>query len=141
MKLLLSSLAFISTALAQRVAITYPNLGQNIPAGSSINVQVAEGLQLSSITEVGIAVTLQHCQQNPCEDVSNDLGIVFYSGPYQNQEFTPPSAPGWPYQNFTVNVPSGFQKGPAVFSVAHAQLVGAGPEFFNEIENVTVNII
>lgn len=45
MKLLITSLALAATALAQRVAITYPNAGQNIPAGSSINVQVAEGVR------------------------------------------------------------------------------------------------
>ncbi|KLO10776.1 hypothetical protein SCHPADRAFT_502683 [Schizopora paradoxa] len=141
MKFVFATLAFAAAALAQRVAITFPNQGQNIPAGSSINVQVAEGDQLSSVKEIGIAVTLQHCQQNPCEDVEDDLGTIFYAGPYQPQFFTPPSPPGAPYQNFTINIASSFPKGPAVFSVSHAQLLGAGPFLFTEIANLTVNIV
>ncbi len=149
MKYTVAVLALASAAFAQRIGISFPNPGQNIPAGSSINVQVIEGVccirpmlfiqlpdnlkkfqdQLSSVTEIGIAVTLQHCQQNPCEDVEDDLGTIFYAGPYQPQFFTPPSAPGAPYQNFTVNIASGFAKGPAVFSVPHTSLVGVRVSF------------
>jgi len=141
MKSVFVFVALASSAFAQRVAIGFPVPGQNIPAGSSINVQVQEGASLSSSTEIGIAVTLQHCQQNPCEDLSQDLGTVFYAGAYQPQRFDPPSASGAPYQNFTVNIPQGFQKGPAVFSVPHSNLVGAGPSLSTEIVTVSVNIV
>lgn len=135
MKSLFALVASISTVFAQRVAVAFPTPGQNIPAGSSINVQVQEGsyfisclktlqISMSSSTEVGIAITLQHCQQTPCEDISQNLGTIFYAGPYQPQRFDPPSASGAPYQNFTVSIPQGFQKGPAVFSVPHSYLVG-----------------
>ncbi|KLO18609.1 hypothetical protein SCHPADRAFT_925066 [Schizopora paradoxa] len=141
MKSIFALVALASAVFAQRVSIGFPAPGQNIPAGSSINVQVQEGAAQSPSTEIGIAVTLQHCQQNPCEDVSQDLGTVFYAGAYQPQRFDPPAASGAPYQNFTVNIPQGFQKGPAVFSVPHSNLIGAGPSVSTEIATVSVNIV
>lgn len=90
----------------------------------SNNVVIISQDGSSSETEIGIAVTLAHCQHNPCEDVSEDLGTIFYAGPYQPQFFNPPNAFGEQYQNFTVNIPSNFPKGPAVFSIPHASLVG-----------------
>ncbi|KLO10767.1 hypothetical protein SCHPADRAFT_502195 [Schizopora paradoxa] len=141
MKTIFAVVALAASAFAQTVNIGFPLPGQNISAGSSVNVQVEEGRQLDALTEIGIAVTLQHCQQNPCEDVSEDLGTIFFAGPFQPQNFQPPASSGEPYQNFTVNIPSSFAKGPAVFSVPHAALFGLGPEFFTQISNVTVNIV
>lgn len=46
MKFILAILALSAAAFAQRVQVTFPNPGQNISAGTSINVQVAEGVRL-----------------------------------------------------------------------------------------------
>lgn len=82
---------------------------------------------LTGSTEVGIAITLKHCTQNPCEDTSEALGSVLYSGPY-NPQFGPGMG-GQPYQNFTLTIPGGIQSGPAVLSVAHANLIGVSGIF------------
>lgn len=45
MKSIFAVLALAAAALAQTVDISFPLAGQNIPAGSSINVQVEEGVR------------------------------------------------------------------------------------------------
>lgn len=74
---------------------------------------------------MGIAVTVQHCEEDPCEDVaeSDGLGPVLFVGPYEPGFFSPPSPIGGAYQNVTVNLPT-FGPGLAVISVPHAALVG-----------------
>ncbi|KLO10764.1 hypothetical protein SCHPADRAFT_906568 [Schizopora paradoxa] len=139
MKAVFAVLALAASAFAQGIAIFSPAAGQNITAGNGVEVVVQKPDSLTGSTDIGVAVLIQHCTQNPCEDVSQDLGTVFYAG-----AFTPTRqqgvADGQPAQQFFASVPQSFPKGPAVLSVPHSVLVGAGPNFVNEIVNVTINI-
>ena len=81
---------------------------------------------LTGSTEIGIAISLQHCTQNPCEDVTERLGDTLFAGPF-NPQFQPPDN-GPPFQNYTVTVPSGFPTGLAALSVTHATLIGVRPK-------------
>ncbi|KAH8112257.1 hypothetical protein DFH11DRAFT_1608864 [Phellopilus nigrolimitatus] len=125
MQVLFVLFSLIAAALAQRISLGSPSAGQTLSAGQSTTVQVFKPDSLSGSTEIGIAITLQKCSQTPCPDESQTLG----NGGNAVQ----------PFQNFTVTVPSGFS-GPAVLSVAHANLIGAGPSLFTEITNVTVTV-
>ena len=110
------------------------------------------------MTEVGVAITLHHCTQTPCESANDSLGSVLYTGPFNPQRSSPTTQP---VQGFPVVIPTSFESGPAVFSVVHASLVGvsscssvvqrgsdsfdffkcqAGPNFVSEIVNVDVII-
>ncbi|PAV17831.1 hypothetical protein PNOK_0631700 [Pyrrhoderma noxium] len=130
--------SLVAAVAAQRAFIGEPQSSDTWTAGHDELVSVVKPDALTGSTEVGIAITLKHCIQNPCEDASEALGSVLYSGPY-NPQFGPGMG-GQPYQNFTLTIPGGIQSGPAVLSVAHANLIGAGPFFFTEITNTTINI-
>ncbi|KLO10778.1 hypothetical protein SCHPADRAFT_502804 [Schizopora paradoxa] len=139
MKTVFAVLALAASAFAQSIAIFSPTPGQSIIAGNGGEVVVQKPGSLTGSTDIGVAVLIQHCTQNPCEDVSQDLGTIFYAG-----AFTPTVQRGVadnvPFQQFFASVPQNFPKGPAVLSVPHSVLIGAGPFFFNEIVNVTINI-
>ena len=88
------------------------------------------------------------------------MGTILYAGPYN-----PTHHPGTPaneiefYQNFTLELPSGFAQGPAVLNVAHLGLLGvssfacargysrspsliqAGPTPFLELKNSTIYVV
>ncbi|KAI5120389.1 hypothetical protein M0805_000169 [Coniferiporia weirii] len=138
MKFFAVLLSLAAATLAQRVTISTPAANQTLTAGQNITVSVAKFDSLTGSTEVGIAITLEHCSQTPCEDASERLGDILYAGAYNPQRG--PGNEGQPAQNFTVAIPAGFPTGPAVISVPHANLLGAGPFFFTEIQNVTVVI-
>lgn len=130
--------SLVAAAAAQRAFIGEPQSGDTLTAGNDELISIVKPNALTGSTEVGIAITIKHCSQNPCEDTSEALGAVLYSGPY-NPQFGPGMG-GQPYENFTLTIPGGIGSGPAVLSVAHANLVGAGPFFFTEISNTTINI-
>jgi len=143
MKLLFLVLALVVSVLAQWVSIVLPTAGESIIAGNGAEVVVQKGDSLTSSTEIGVAVLIHHCNQLPCEDATQTLGEVFYSGAFNPQRpsgGSPGAASGAPFQSFFASIPVDFPKGPAVLSVVHASLVGAGPFFFNEIVNVTIGI-
>ncbi|KAI5120384.1 hypothetical protein M0805_000164 [Coniferiporia weirii] len=132
-------LAYIfAVAFAQRVSIGSPESNQTFHAGQEMTVSVAKPDSLSGSTEVGVGITLHHCTQSPCEDVTQALGYVLYSGAYDPQPTT--SSHGSPAQNFSIYIPEKFAAGAAVLSVAHASLAGAGPYLFTEIVSMPVNI-
>ncbi|EJD05317.1 uncharacterized protein FOMMEDRAFT_78189 [Fomitiporia mediterranea MF3/22] len=131
-------LSLAGAALAQRISIGAPSAGQTLTGGKDTSVSVLKGDTLTGSTEIGVSILIHHCTQSPCEDASEQMGSILYSG-----SFNPQRGPGFfgePVQNFTVTIPDGFQPGPAVLSVAHANLVGAGPFLFSEVANVTVNV-
>ncbi|KLO10789.1 hypothetical protein SCHPADRAFT_832040 [Schizopora paradoxa] len=143
MRSVFAVLALAALAAAQRVSIAVPTAGQSIIAGNGAEVVIQKPDSLTSSTEIGVAVLIHHCTQSPCEDTTETLGQVFYAGPFNPQRpsgGSPGTASGAPFQSFYASVPYDFPKGPAVLNVAHASLVGAGPFFFNEIVNVTINI-
>ena len=82
---------------------------------------------LTGSTEVAVAIGLQSCvglaPAGTCDGVNTtgDIGSPLFSGPYT------PTIAGHGradlVQNFTVQVPSNFQIGPAILSVAHFALI------------------
>jgi len=143
MKFILAVLALAASAYAQSVSIAGPTSGQNVNAGQGATVIIQKGDSITPSTEIGVAIALHHCTQSPCEDASQDIGTVLYSGPFSPQRPTgsPGLSSGAPFQSFGVTIPQDFAKGPAVFTVVHSSLIGAGPFFSNEFKNVTVNVV
>lgn len=91
---------------------------------------------LTGSTEIGIAISIQHCSQNPCEDVTERLGDTLFAGAFNPQFRVNDTGP--PFQNYTVTVPSGFQTGPAALSVTHATLIGVRHLALFSIKSVLV---
>jgi len=143
MKTIFAVLALVASTFAQGVNIASPTAGQSIVAGNGGQVVIAKPDTLTGSTDIGVAVTIHHCNQSPCEDATQMLGEIFYAGAFSPQRPPPGTsgpANGEPFQSFFASIPSDFPKGPAVLSVPHSALVNAGPHFFNEIVNVTINI-
>ncbi|KAL3470303.1 hypothetical protein BJX99DRAFT_264360 [Aspergillus californicus] len=76
---------------------------------------------VKQLVEIGIAIGLQPCPDDPCYPVSTSLGWSLYAGPYGPNEIWPGSMP---YQNFTVLSPR-IHLLDGRLGVAHAKLVGA----------------
>ncbi|KLO06194.1 hypothetical protein SCHPADRAFT_946287 [Schizopora paradoxa] len=143
MKSFLAAFALAGYALAQSIQIAFPFEGMDVEAGSTVTIQIVQHGGSSSLQNMGVAVTLQHCESDSCEDVasSDGLGPVLFVGPYNPENLNPPSRFGGVYQNVSVVVDPSLEEGLAVFSVPHAALVGADASFFTEIANVTINIV
>ncbi|CDO70838.1 hypothetical protein BN946_scf184801.g31 [Trametes cinnabarina] len=134
-------------ALGQRIAIGAPVEWSTVQPGQNITVEVDRPMTLSSSQEVAIVIGFWSCNGHPCADmdVTEVMGQVVYSGPYnpklqQGQEAEKP-----PYQNFTVTVPIQLPDGEASLNVAHFSLIGfqctkAGLEPFLEVANITLNV-
>ncbi|RDX50210.1 hypothetical protein OH76DRAFT_1482366 [Lentinus brumalis] len=131
--------AFVSSVLAQRIAIGAPAEWTNVKPGQNITVRVDRPNTLSSSQEVAIAIGLWPCGSTACSniDVQEVLGNVLYSGPY-TPKLVSPGLP--PFQNFIVTVPVHFQPQEVSLSVAHFSLIGAGFEPFLEVANITLII-
>lgn len=139
----------IAGAVAQTASVTEPRKGDTWTAGGDHLFTVARtidvGLTFPSnllttclidflphlqestvgVTEIGIAIAIKHCSQDPCEDSSQALGAVLYAGtfnPVMDYDL------GYSYENYTLTVPDGIQSGPAVISVAHASLINVSEE-------------
>ncbi|KAI0366682.1 hypothetical protein BV20DRAFT_638057 [Pilatotrama ljubarskyi] len=112
--------------------------------GEQFVVDVDRPDTLTGSQEVSVAIGLLSClgQAPPgtCDGINTaeEIGTSLYAGPY-----TPQLRPGGSdlFQNFTVTVPVGFQKGAAALSVAHFSLVGARNWPTLEILNETVFIV
>ncbi|KAI5116835.1 hypothetical protein M0805_009605 [Coniferiporia weirii] len=138
MELIFVCFLFAAATLAQRVSIFDPSMNQSLTPGQNITVSVVKFDSLTGSTEIGIGIALHHCNEIPCEDASEQLGSILYTGPFVPERGA--GDEGQPYQNFSIAIPSSFLPGPAVLSIAHANLVGAGPFLNTEIVNVTINI-
>ncbi|KLO18608.1 hypothetical protein SCHPADRAFT_819719 [Schizopora paradoxa] len=143
MKVIFTVLALAASAFAQSVSIAGPTAGQDLNAGQGATVIIQKGDSITPSTEIGVAISLHHCTQSPCEDATQALGTTLYSGPFNPQRPTgsPGLASGAPFQSFGVTIPQDFAKGDAVVSVVHSSLIGAGPFFSTEFKNVTVNVV
>ncbi|KAI0337054.1 hypothetical protein BDW22DRAFT_1340557 [Trametopsis cervina] len=134
-------------AAAQGIAIGAPAPGSTLTHGQNITVEVDKPNSLTGSTDVAIVIALRSCtifQSSSCDqfDPSEVLGNILYYGPYSpNYQNVPGQGFKPPYQNFTVNVPNAFQPGPAVLSVSHFVLLGAGPQAILDIVNTTVNVV
>ncbi|OSD07596.1 hypothetical protein PYCCODRAFT_1463824 [Trametes coccinea BRFM310] len=129
-------------ALGQRIAIGAPADLTTVHPGQNITVEVDRPMTLSSSQEVAIVIGFWNCNGHPCSDmdVTEVMGNVVYSGPYNPKLQEGQEAEKPPYQNFTVTVPSTFEDGQASLNVAHFSLIGAGLEPFLEVANVTLNV-
>ena len=136
----------IAGAVAQAAVVTEPKSGDTWAANQDHLVTVARQISVryilrilgkqalsdnntypyllyqddtTAVTEIGIAISIKHCSQSPCEDMSSALGAVLYAGTYNPvMDYDL----GYSYQNFTLTIP-GFESGEAAISVAHASLV------------------
>ncbi|KAF9524265.1 hypothetical protein CPB83DRAFT_898019 [Crepidotus variabilis] len=125
-------------AAAQASCIGSPAAGSNISPNQQITVQVVRPNSIQGSTEVGLAIGLLMCQQNPCPPPSGQLGSVLYTGQFSPQ----PMGMGQYYQNFTVTVPSYFQApNKAQLATARLHLIGAGPSPNLELNTVSLNIV
>ncbi|RPD62829.1 hypothetical protein L227DRAFT_562089 [Lentinus tigrinus ALCF2SS1-6] len=132
-------IAFIASALAQRIAVGAPAEWTNVQPGQNVTVRVDKPNSLSGSQDIAIAIGLWPCGSTACSniDVQEVLGDVVYSGPYTPQ-LVSPGLP--PFQNFTVTVPEHFQPQQVSLSVAHFALIGAGSMPFMEVANITLII-
>ncbi|KAJ5225439.1 hypothetical protein N7468_006664 [Penicillium chermesinum] len=131
MQYLVALAALAGAAVAQSVGISAPPSNAKVSAGSDITVKVSKPNSLSSSEEIGIAIAIGNIDKDPSEV----FGDVLYHGPYDPVYHESTQAP---YQNFTITIPSSQAKGAARINVAHAALIGAGPEPW--LETVTSNI-
>ncbi|EPS98498.1 hypothetical protein FOMPIDRAFT_1024642 [Fomitopsis schrenkii] len=133
--------ALALAAMAQNINIALPTPLTSVNAGDNITVQVEKPNSLTGSTEVAIAISLKSCSGYPggCDvvDVSEALGstlLISQWDPTYHQD-------AWyPYSNFTVTVPEGFQSGDAILSATHLVLVGAGPFPYTEVVNQTITV-
>ncbi|KAF8688703.1 hypothetical protein AX14_013763 [Amanita brunnescens Koide BX004] len=137
MKLLGALLFFVlaTLSLAQNTILSYPPQGKVVHPGENLTVVLERPNSLTNSFEVSVVISIVSCAQSPCLPPSDVLGYVMYQGPYKPM-YHQPEYP--PHENFTVTIPSGFQKGPAQLNVAHFALVGAGPYPWLELHNTTL---
>lgn len=132
------------SVLGQAAFITVPSEGQTLTAGQAFTITVEKPVcalviyalfcpyldfissnfqdALTGSTDIGIGISLAHCQQDPCESHLGGLGFTLFAGGYD--PVRAPNTTQQPTQNFTVTIPSGFQSGLAVMSLEHAYLLG-----------------
>ncbi|RPD62839.1 hypothetical protein L227DRAFT_573357 [Lentinus tigrinus ALCF2SS1-6] len=139
----LSIVALLSSlAAAQNVVIHAPPPHTTLSPGQSFTVEVDRPNSLTNSLEVLVGIGLISCvgraPPGTCDGFSTteQFGTVLFAGPYN-----PVLAPGTGalVQNYTVTVPSDFQKGPAALSVAHFNFVGA--LFFPSLEVLNETVI
>ncbi|KAI0357359.1 hypothetical protein OH77DRAFT_1399218 [Trametes cingulata] len=136
----------VLAALGQRIAIGAPAEWSVIQPGSNITVEVDRPMTLTGSQEVAVAIGLWPCAgygeaaNRTCAevDVTQVLGNVMYSGPYEPKLQPGQEAIKPPYQNFTITVPSTFTDGQVSLGVAHFSLIGAGAAPFMEVANITL---
>ncbi|KAH9949818.1 hypothetical protein B0H21DRAFT_726143 [Amylocystis lapponica] len=147
MKSLVALACLAASTFAQNIAIGAPAEFTNITAGSNITVQVNKPVAQQASTDVAIVIALDTCVGHPNDecasyDVTQVLGPILYKGPFSPEEHNVEGQP-WnpPYQNFTVTVPSTMRSGQASLTVSHFVLIGAGPEPWLEVKNMTMNVV
>ncbi|KAJ3564313.1 hypothetical protein NP233_g8375 [Leucocoprinus birnbaumii] len=140
MKFLYALLAGLTAVSAQSVRITAPSNGAQVTAGQSTVVQLSLPNHPTPEKQVAVVIGLAPCfsEANYCPPPSDELLNLLYSGPYNPQR--PDGNSQTIYQNFTVEIPAGIQKGPAVLGVAHFSLLGAALVPWLETQNVSVVI-
>ncbi|KAH7910745.1 hypothetical protein BJ138DRAFT_1101582 [Hygrophoropsis aurantiaca] len=136
-KSILSIPLFTLVAVAQNAAIAHPPQGTSVSPGSSLIVQIERPNTLSGSEEVAVVVGIQSCATRACISPADFMGSILYNGQFSPQDYSPEIPP---YQNFTVQVPSGFANGTALIGVAHLTLIGAGLYPWLEVLNRTITI-
>ncbi|KAI0061528.1 hypothetical protein BV25DRAFT_1805473 [Artomyces pyxidatus] len=137
-----SVLASLAAAVAaQNAYIGYPPAGSTITPGTNITVLVDRPNSLTPSQEVAVVISIVGCTPAGCPDPSERLGTTLYAGGFDPQYPAQRSPQDAPQQNFSVAVPPGLAAGPALLSVVHLSLVGAGPYPLFEIKNTTLNVV
>lgn len=164
MRFIFSLLPFLALATsvvhAQNAYIYTPADMTEVPAGSSFNVTIAQGVSIlpfllwaswayyntsnvrqdsnSSWKNIAIVIALLNCHEysSTCLGPAEELGTILYSGPF-NPQFTtePGTAELPPHENFTLTVPSDFETGQSQLGVALFDLVGV--RTITWIENIS----
>ncbi|KAH7930620.1 hypothetical protein BV22DRAFT_1028079 [Leucogyrophana mollusca] len=136
-----SSVVVLAAAAASAIAspgsvkIGYPTPGTILFPGENVKVQVIQPNHMDTNIQVGIALAIDQCENNVCDDPSQKLGSVLYAGQFEPTA----SIGGGRYQNFTVTLPDYIGAGPGIFTVTHLSLIGAGP--YPELEYGSVSVI
>ncbi|KAF8838363.1 hypothetical protein BDN67DRAFT_971643 [Paxillus ammoniavirescens] len=126
----------VSSVFGQTITLGYPTNGAVLTPGQSFTAQVIQPESLASCIQVGIALAMDACSNGVCPQPTDQLGSVLYAGAW-----TPTAhSPGGFYQNFTLQVPEYLSAGPAIFTLTHLCLLGAGPYPFLEFRNASVTI-
>ncbi|KAI9573122.1 hypothetical protein HD554DRAFT_2202398 [Boletus coccyginus] len=117
-----SVLGAVASALSQTIEIGTPTDGTVLSPGQTFTAQILRPNSIIGCIEVGIALAINPCSNGVCPQPSNQLG----SGGF--------------YQNFTVQIPDYTTPGPAIFTLTHLCLIGAGPYPLLEFRNASVTI-
>lgn len=138
MKSIFRVLSLAASVLGQSLVISHPTNGQTVMTGQNMVVSLQLPNQLTPVEQVSVAVAYQACHNDPCISTAEDaIGLLLYSGNYSpvyHEQNLPP------YQNFTVQIPSGTTPGIGFIDVAHFYLLGAGPQPMLEFKNVSINV-
>ncbi|KAF8433024.1 hypothetical protein L210DRAFT_3763744 [Boletus edulis BED1] len=124
-----------ASVFGQTIALGAPADGDMLYQGESFTAQVIQPGSPIRCTQVGIALAVAHCTDGVCPEPSERLGDVLYAGPWN-----PTSHPDGFYQNFTLNLPEYDATGPAIFTLTHLCLLGAGPIPLLEYRNASVTV-
>ncbi|RDX50203.1 hypothetical protein OH76DRAFT_1349251 [Lentinus brumalis] len=147
MKLSSALLAYLAasaaSSLAQSINIGAPAEWTAVTQGRNLTVRVDKPLTMGNSVEVGIAIGLHPCGDNPCAanpDVANFIDPLLYVGPYDPQYR---EVGLQPYQNFTVTIPEYFPglSQELSLNVAHFELVSAALQPFVEVKNITLRLV
>ncbi|KAK2459499.1 hypothetical protein APHAL10511_008483 [Amanita phalloides] len=140
---LLSAILFPALAtivLAESIVIGYPPANKKIHPGQKLTVQVVQPDSIEGPIVIGLAIGFSSCENGPCPPPSQSVGTAVYEGPYHPAlHHTTPYT--FPYENFTVVVPSYLTKGKAQLNVVLAGLFGAGDFPSWEAVNQTLIVV
>ncbi|KAJ5726754.1 uncharacterized protein N7483_008111 [Penicillium malachiteum] len=138
MQFIVALAAFAGVALAQSTSIALPKAGDTVAAGSDLVVQIQRPDTLTGSDEIVVAIGMVSCPgETTCPSAGEALGNLLYHG-----SFDPDFGTGsyYPYENFTITVPSSFAAGNAQVNVAHLSTYGASGETLYETYDQTVVI-
>ncbi|KIJ69746.1 hypothetical protein HYDPIDRAFT_77599 [Hydnomerulius pinastri MD-312] len=127
----------IVSSFGQTIELGYPVDGAVLTAGQDFSAQVILPYSMASCIQVGIALAVNSCSNGVCPQPTSQLGDVLYAGAWNPTTLKP----GYGlYQNFTVQISEYMTQGPAVFTLTHLCLLGAGPAPLLEFRNASVTI-
>ncbi|KAK2460444.1 hypothetical protein APHAL10511_007609 [Amanita phalloides] len=137
---LVTFFALATLVCAQDVYIGYPPAGKRVHPGEHLPVEIAQPISIQGSWNVGVAIGISSCVPDnnpPCQPASNGVGYVLYAGSYKPELHSRPPR----YQNFTVEIPTWYTKGPAQLNVAYAGLFGASAYPYFQAFNQTLVVV
>ncbi|KAF8549700.1 hypothetical protein OG21DRAFT_1420910 [Imleria badia] len=127
----------VLSALGDTIELRYPTDGTVLPINQNFTAQVVLPFSMASCIDVGIALAINSCTNGVCPQPTQALGSVLYAGPW-NPDILQPGI-GF-YQNFTFQLSQYQPAGPAIFTLTHFCLAGAGPVPYLEYKNASVTV-